>query len=220
VLKFEEQLGGEQGLRVRPPRASDAFESFYESAIGPLPSSKFLALLGWTFALVVLFALSNLITSRVGRDWRAVRDDEVAAELSGIDLGRARVQAFVVSAACAGIAGCMLAAVTRLAAPGSFTIVLSISLLAAIVIGGLGSLVGALIGSAMLVFLPQVVTDFGADRGLNSAQAANLSPLVYGLVLIAVMLLAPFGIVGTIRRKAVERRARKQMSGAPAGTRG
>jgi branched-chain amino acid transport system permease protein len=147
-------------------------------------------------------------------------DDEVAAELSGIDLGRARIQAFVVSAACAGIAGCMLAAVTRLAAPGSFTIVLSISLLAAIVIGGLGSLVGALIGSAMLVFLPQVVTDFGADRGLNSAQAANLSPLVYGLVLIVVMLLAPFGIVGTLRRKALERRARRQQSAAPAGARG
>ena len=72
----------------------------------------------------------------------------------------------------------------------------------------------------MLVFLPQVVTDFGADRGLNSAQAANLSPLVYGLVLIVVMLLAPFGIVGTLRRKALERRARRQQSAAPAGARG
>jgi branched-chain amino acid transport system permease protein len=200
ALTFEETLGGEQGLRVRPPRAGDGFESFVEDTIGwSLTSQKYFAYLGWAMALLVLFLLSNLIMSRYGRTWRAVRDDEVAAELAGINLGRVRVLAFVVSAACAGVAGALIAMVTRLAAPTTFTLVLSISLLVGIVIGGLGSLVGAILGSALLVFLRPFVTDLGLAGGLSDAQAANIAPLAYGVVLIVVMLAAPRGVVGSIR---------------------
>jgi branched-chain amino acid transport system permease protein len=78
-------------------------------------------------------------------------------------------------------------------------VVLSLSLLTAIVIGGLGSLLGALIGSAILVYLPPYVTDFATARGLDSSQAAQLSPLVYGVVLVLVMLLAPAGLIGSLR---------------------
>ena len=153
--------------------------------------------------------LANLARSRVGRTWRAIRDNEVAAELAGISLGVWRVTAFVVSAACAGLGGTVLALVVRLAAPSAFTLVLSLALLTAIVIGGLGSLLGALLGSALLVFLPPWVTDLGTGWGLNNTQAAQLAPLVYGLVLVVVMLVAPAGFVGTIRllwRGAVGRR--------------
>lgn len=210
ALTFEERLGGEQGLRVRPPRASDGLESFVEDTIGwQLSTQKYTAYIGWALALLVLFLLSNLIVSRYGRTWRAVRDDEVAAQLAGIDLGRARVLAFVVSAACAGVAGAMIAIVTRLTAPTTFTLVLSISLLVAIVIGGLGSLVGAILGSALLVFLRPAVTDLGLDSGLSASQAANIAPLVYGVVLVLVMLLAPRGVVGTVRQKVLEGRARR-----------
>ena len=202
ALYFEDQLGGEQGLRVDPPDAPAWFEDvmFFLTA-ADLTSTKYLAYLGWILALVVLFLLSNLLKSRHGRLWRAVRDDEVAAELAGINLGRARVLAFVVSAVCAGVAGAMLAVIARLVAPASFTIVLSIFLLVAIVVGGLGSLVGALIGSALLVFLTPFVTDRGRDAGLSAAQAANFAPLIFGLFLIVVMLAAPQGIVGTIRSR-------------------
>jgi len=210
ALYFEDRLGGEQGLRVSPPDAPPWFEDvmFFLTA-ADLTSTKYLAYVGWILALVVLFLLSNLLKSRYGRLWRAVRDDEVAAELAGIDLGRARVLAFVVSAACAGVAGCLLAIVTRLVAPTSFTVTLSIFLLVAIVIGGLGSLVGALIGSAVLVFLVPFVTDRGLDAGLSSAQAANFAPLVFGIFLVVVMLAAPQGIVGTIRTRWLVRRAHR-----------
>lgn len=208
ALTFEDLLGGEQGLRVRPPRPSVNFESFVEDTIGfSLSGQKYLAYVGWALALLVLLLLSNLVVSRYGRTWRAVRDDEVAAQLAGIDLGRARVLAFVVSAACAGVAGSMIAVVTRLTAPTTFTLVLSISLLVAIVIGGLGSLVGAILGSALLVFLRPFVTDLGLDSGLSAAQAANIAPLVYGVVLILVMLLAPRGLVGTARTAYLTRKA-------------
>ena len=208
ALYFEEELGGEQGLRVSPPDAPAWVEDVLFFITGnDLNSSKYTAYLGWTLALVVLLLLSNLIRSKYGRVWRAVRDDEVAAELAGINLGRMRVLAFVVSAACAGVGGALLAIVTRLAAPTSFTIVLSIFLLVAIVIGGLGSLLGAVIGSGLLIFLIPFVTNVGLDAGLSSAQAANVAPLVFGIFLIVIMLAAPQGLVGTIRLRYLTRKA-------------
>jgi branched-chain amino acid transport system permease protein len=138
-----------------------------------------------------------------------VRDQEVAAELAGINLGAWRVLAFVVSAACAGLAGAVLALVVRLAAPSAFTLVLSLSLLTAIVIGGLGSLLGALLGSALLVFLPPFVTNLGGDFGLSQTGAAQLAPFVYGVVLIVVMIFAPAGFVGTIRLRLMTSRAKR-----------
>jgi len=200
AIYFEDLLGGEQGLRVRPPQSPDWFEQLTGAT-----SRTYLAYLGWALALVVLFLLSNLLNSRVGRQWRAVRDNEVAAQLAGIDLGRSRVVAFVVSAACAGVAGALYACVIRLAAPGSFTLVLSLSLLTAIVIGGLGSLLGAVIGSVLLVFLAPFLTDRGAAFGLSDIQSANVAPLVYGLVLVLLMLIAPRGLVGTVRLKMLQR---------------
>ena len=83
---------------------------------------------------VVFVLLANLSAGRTGRRWRAVRDNEVAAELAGIDLGRARVSAFMVSAAAAGAAGAILAFTVKLAAPSAFTLTLSLTLLAAIVL--------------------------------------------------------------------------------------
>ncbi len=126
-----------------------------------LTRSTYVAYLAWLTLIVVFLLLANLGRSRVGRRWRAVRDDEVAAELAGIHLGRARVSAFVVSAAAAGAAGAVMALAVRLTAPSGFTLTLSLTLLTAVVLGGLGSLTGALAGAALLTFLPSVVTDIG-----------------------------------------------------------
>ena len=197
AIYFDEVLGGEQGLRITAPRAPDWFaDTIYFLFASDPTTYQYLAFLGWTALLIVLLLLANLKAGRVGRVWQAVRDDEVAAELAGIRLGRTRVIAFVVSAACAGLAGSVLGIVVRLAAPAGFTIVLSLSLLTAIVLGGLGSFTGALLGSALLVFLTPAVTDLGTAMGLDSTQAAQVAPFVYGVVLVVVMLLAPSGAVG------------------------
>ncbi len=213
AIYFEEFLGGEQGLTVSAPRMPDWFRDMLVSITGERPNAlTYLAYLGWALALLVLFLLSNLLHSRVGRQWRAVRDDEVAAELAGIDLSRARVLAFVVSAACAGLAGSLLAVVGRLAAPTSFTLVLSLSVLTAMVLGGLGSLLGAVIGSALLVFLQPFITNRGLSLGLDDTQAASVAPFIYGVVLVLVMLLAPRGLVGTIRGALLERKMKRAAS--------
>ncbi len=210
ALYFSDTLGGEQGLSVTTPRAPDWFDWFISWVSGnSVTGSKYLAYVGWAALAITVFLLTNLVRSRVGRTWRAVRDDEVAAELAGINLGRTRIQAFVVSAACAGLAGAVFAVVVRIATPSAFTIVLLLGLLTAVVLGGLGSLLGAVLGSAVLVFLPQFTTDFGTARGLDDTAAAQLAPLVYGVVLVLVMLLAPAGMVGTVRTRL---RGRKRTS--------
>jgi branched-chain amino acid transport system permease protein len=200
-LYFGEALGGDQGLRVRMPEIPVWLDDAVYFVTGQgLTPTRFLAYLGWLGVVVVFVLLANLSRSRVGRTWQAVRDDEVAAELAGIDLGRARVLAFVVSSGCAGLAGGLLALSTRLAAPSGFALTLSLLLLSAVVLGGLGSLTGALVGAALLAFLPQVVTGFGADLGLSDVQAAEIAPLIYGLVTVLVVLLAPAGLAGGLRK--------------------
>lgn len=218
ALFFHDTLGGEQGLNVRVPRAPDWFADvmyFITANDVSTSTSKYTAYVGWFTLIITFVLLANLSRSRVGRVWRAVRDDEVAAELAGINLGRARVLAFVVSAACAGLAGAVMALAVRITAPSGFTLVLSLTLLTAVVLGGLGSLAGALLGAALLTFLPQVVTGLGKDLGLSDLQAAELSPLVYGLTMVLVILLAPAGIVGSAR--AWQRR-RKERSTTTAAT--
>lgn len=200
ALFFSDTLGGEQGLNVLVPDIPDWFANvvFFITA-NEVSTSKYIGYIGWLCLLATFVLLANLSRSRVGRVWRAVRDDEVAAEIAGINLGRARVLAFVVSAACAGLAGAVMAMAVRITAPSGFSLTLSLTLLTAVVLGGLGSLLGALIGAALLTFLPQVVTGVGQDAGLSDLQAAALAPLVYGLTMVLVILLAPAGIVGSIR---------------------
>jgi branched-chain amino acid transport system permease protein len=221
AIYFHDTFGGEQGLRVRAPKAPEAFDSFIGFVSGnPATNTKWLAYVGAICLLITYFLLANLVRSRIGRTWRAVRDHEVAAELAGINLGAWRVLAFVVSAAAAGLAGAVLAIVVRLAAPSGFTIVLSLALLTAIVLGGLGSLLGALLGSALLVFLPPFVTDLGTDFGLNNTEAAQLAPFVYGVVLIVAMIFAPSGFVGTIRKQYLTNKAQRAMAARAADSRG
>ncbi len=216
---FSDGLGGEQGLVVATPQPPAWFDNaVYFLTAQDLTGDGYVAYVGWIALVVTYLLLANLSVSRVGRRWRAVRDDEVAAEIAGVHIGRARVTAFVVSAACAGLAGSILALSVQLAAPSGFTLTLSLALLTAIVLGGLGSLFGALLGAALLTFLPQVLSGAGQGLGLSDLQSAQLAPFVYGVVLVLVVLLAPAGLVGQLRRLPWRRsrRAPEPTSPAPA----
>ena len=184
-------FGGDQGLDVTFTTPAFLGVNF--------PLTRWEAWVCSAVALVTLVLLANLGRSRVGRSWRAVRDDEVAAALAGVNVAAARVLAFVVSAACAGLAGALLAIVTGLVAPGAFTITLSIALLTAAVIGGLGTLPGAVWGSLVIVLVPTYATDVATSHGLSSSVASNIPVAAYGAVLILVMLLFPQGIQGALR---------------------
>jgi len=191
--RFPSLFGGENGLTANPPAAP----SWLGSNFSLFHWEAWIACLG---ALIVLFALYNLVHSGLGRSLRAARDDRVAGALCGLRIARLQTTAFVLSAACAGLAGGLLAAVVQqLATPTAFGIQLSLYLLAGVVVGGLGSLWGAIWGAALLVLLPNWSNDLAGTLSLSTNVKNNLPLGVYGLVLIGAMLLWPSGIQGGVR---------------------
>jgi len=185
-------FGGENGLAINPPIPPTWLGSNF-------PLERWEAWIACAGALIVLFVLYNVTHSGIGRSWRAVRDDEIAAALAGLRVGRRQTLAFAISAACAGLGGGLLAAVTQLADPGSFPLQLSLTLLTGVVIGGLGSLVGAVWGAALLVLLPNWTNDLANSFSLSTNVSHNLPIAIYGIVLIVAMLVWPSGIQGGVR---------------------
>jgi branched-chain amino acid transport system permease protein len=194
---------GDQGLSVYLPPAPAGLGANF-------PFERWQAWLALAAALLVLLALGTVLSGRFGRVLRAVRDDEVAARLAGISVARTQVVAFVLSAACAGLGGGMFAVLAQSVSPGAFALTLSLNLLLAAVVGGLGSLAGAVWGSVLLVLLPWLSDTVTGRLSLPPAVAqrlaGNLPLAVFGLLLIIVMIAAPGGVQGLLHR--VGRRVR------------
>jgi branched-chain amino acid transport system permease protein len=202
---------GDQGLSVYLPPAPDA--------LGPdFPLERWQAWLAAAAALLTMLTLANLVRGRFGRSMRAIRDNEVAASLAGIAVARVQVIAFVVSAACAGLGGGIFAVLSQSVSPDAFTLTLSLNLLLAVVIGGAGSLAGAVWGSLLLVLLrywaDQLTGGLPLSAGLRTRLAGNLPLAVFGLLLIVVMLAAPGGVQGLLDRAG--RRVRGRWNRRPA----
>jgi branched-chain amino acid transport system permease protein len=185
-------LGGDTGFYVNQP--------FPPSFLGAdFDQQKWIAWISGFCGVLTLVVLANLIRSRYGRSFRAVRDDEIAASLVGIHVARTQVVAFVVSATCAGLGGALLALSTGTVNPLGFPVSLSIALVAAMVVGGIGSLTGALWGAILVVYLPRWTTSISNQFGFSAAVNSNLAFAFYGLALVVVMLTFPGGIQGAVR---------------------
>lgn len=182
-------LGGEQGLTFdigqAPARFGEDFSPY-----------KWLFWITALFALLAIFAASNLLRGRYGRTWRAVRSNETAAALAGINVARSKVLAFTVSAGFAGLAGALLCATVSLVTPGGFSLSLSFAILTGAVIGGVRSIYGAAIGAFILVILPMVAD--ALSQGASDAVATNLPAVLTGLLLIATIVISPGGIAESL----------------------
>jgi branched-chain amino acid transport system permease protein len=198
---FDGTFNSDQGLSVYvdpPPLALGA----------TFPYERWQAWLAWTGALLTMLLLATLTQGRFGRSLRAVRDDEAAARIAGVNVARTQVLAFVVSAACAGLGGALFAVLAQSVSPGAFPLSLSLFLVMAIVIGGLGSLAGAVWGAVLLVALPALTHSATDSIDVSPALAqrleGNLPLALFGVTLIVVMLAAPGGIASLRprRRKA------------------
>lgn len=190
--KYPTTFGGENGLTINPPTVP----SWLGTGVSLEQWQAWIACAG---ALVALFVLYNVTRSGIGRSLRAVRDDEIAASLCGLRVGRQQTLAFVISAACAGLGGGLYAVVLNLATPSAFPLTLSLSLLTGVVVGGLGSVGGAVWGAALLVLLPNWSTDISNSLSLSNNVQGNLPFAIYGVVLIVAMLVWPSGIQGGVR---------------------
>ena len=149
-------------------------------------------------ACIAGFIALNLVRGRQGRVWKAVRDDPIAAALSGISPAASKVSAFVVSSLFAALAGAVFAQILTYVGPGAYGVALSLSLLVGVVLGGRGSLVGAVIGAVLLVGLPAAVSNLAGERGWSEQVTNNLPSLAYGLLLVLVVLIAPGGVMGLL----------------------
>ena len=134
-------------------------------------------------SLLMLFVSRRLNNSRTGRRWMAIREDEDVAAAMGINTTNAKVLAFTLSAASGGLAGAIFAAKLGSIFPTSFELLISINVLSLIIVGGLGSIPGVIVGAFFLVGIPQLLTEF-----------AEFRLLLYGIALIVMMLVRPEGL--------------------------
>ena len=147
---------------------------------------------------VAFFFMANLFHSRTGRAMRLIRDNDVAAELTGVNLQRARTLAFVISAAYAGLGGSLATLLAGSVTPQTYSLALSILLLTLMVLGGIGTLTGAVLGGLIYSYSDNLVSLVNKVTGISptSTFGANLKGIVFGVLLILTMLLAPRGLVG------------------------
>jgi branched-chain amino acid transport system permease protein len=141
------------------------------------------------FCAIAIFVSVRLADSRVGRAWSAMREDELAAEAMGISIVRYKLLAFAMGAAVGCLSGTLFAVQIGSLTPDSFTILVSITALAVVVLGGMGSIRGVVVGTMLLIGLPGLLDEFEEYR-----------LLVYGAALITVMILRPQGLIPNVRR--------------------
>lgn len=163
--------------------------------------------------VVALWLLNNLRYSRLGRAWMAIREDELAASHMGINTTGAKLAAFSLGAALAGVAGVLFAAKLSTVSPGGFDFNTSIMILAAIVLGGMGNLTGVFTGAVIIgllnfLILPQAtnwVQALGQYAHLGALQNLDLNQyrfMLYGMILVLVMLFRPEGLIPSATRRA------------------
>ena len=150
--------------------------------------NHFLYYLTWAIGLVGFLLMWLLVRGRLGRVFRGIRDSEIAAASSGIDLARYKTLAFALSGVYAGVAGSLLAIQDEIVNPLTFSFLLSILLLVGAVVGGLGSLPGMVLGAFFIQYLP--------DLSTRVSSAPGVPDFVYGAAIILVMILLPSGAGG------------------------
>ena len=167
-------IGGAQGVLFIPPPNFLGVD-----LIGP--QRLYYIILG--ACLLAVFVSSRLNNSRIGRQWMAIREDEDVASAMGINTARSKLLAFTISAATGGLAGAIFAAKLGTIFPSSFNLLVSVNVLSLIIIGGLGSLPGIIVGALFLVGMPELLREFDEFR-----------LLLYGTLMVTMMLARPEGL--------------------------
>ena len=162
----------------------------------PIDSDQRFYYLVLFFLVLVVLGVMNLLRSPTGRAFVAIRDSEISAQSMGINLARYKTTAFALSAAIAGIAGALYAHKIRFLSPDQFTFLQSIELLMILVIGGVGSIYGAIFGAAFWIVVQQLIVLAKDWLPPAIGQQTGLQPTVFGLILIAFVLFEPMGLYG------------------------
>ncbi|MEJ2056523.1 MAG: branched-chain amino acid ABC transporter permease [Desulfofustis sp.] len=150
------------------------------------------------FVMITIFFVNRLQDSRLGRAWIALREDEIACQAMGIDKMKTKLVAFSLGAFWAGIVGVIFAAKTTFISPRSFTFIESAIILSIVVLGGMGSIIGVIIGALVLILLPEYL------RALSEYRM-----LAFGAILVCMMVFRPQGIIASVRRTYTYNKTKK-----------
>ncbi|MCA8868095.1 MAG: branched-chain amino acid ABC transporter permease [Rhodobacteraceae bacterium] len=186
LTRWESLTNGSLGILVRRIQVGsftfDQEWKFYYLSIGLL--------------VLVLWLMINLLRSRTGRALTAMRDSEISAQSLGIQLARYKAIVLALSGALTGVAGALYAHRIQFITPDQFTIMASVELLVLVVVGGLGSLHGAVFGAVFIVMLPQFIVLIRDAFAISTSYQAGLDAGVYGLLMVLFMLFEPQGLYG------------------------
>lgn len=202
IISHSEFTGGHMGIEA-PKMALGSFEA-------KTSAQQYAVIITVTFIMTI--AAINMMKTRVGRAFRAIRDSEIAAEAMGINVLKYKTLAFAVSAFYAGVAGALMAFALEHVSAGSFNLILSITFLAMIIVGGLGSIMGSILGAALLTylqiklqviqeapvigpFLLEISKSYFTPEGLP-----NIQSIIIGGIMIAIVIFEPYGVNGIYLR--------------------
>jgi branched-chain amino acid transport system permease protein len=150
------------------------------------------------FTIITIIVIHNIVKSDAGRALISIREDELAAEAMGVNVTRYKVTSFVVGSAFAGIAGVLFAHYNKFLHTNDFQFIRSFEIIIMIVIGGMGSMTGAILGAIIVTLLPELLRQLPAIQvGATTFQFADLRLVIFALILILTMILRPQGILGT-----------------------
>ena len=195
-------FGGRMGLETPPLDLLKPFGSYI------LESDKQFYFLVVPITFILLMAARNLMKTRVGRAFIAIRDSDIAAETMGVNLVYYKTLAFAVSAFYTGIAGGLMAFLLGFINPSSFNFILSIYFLAFVIVGGLGSILGSVMGGIVMTWLMlmldkvQELPYLGAvllsftEKWMNIAGLPNIASIIFGLIIILLVVFEPLGLYG------------------------
>jgi branched-chain amino acid transport system permease protein len=180
---FEHWTGGVQGLVVTKPDAPEMLQNTLQAVHLKMSQDMWLYYFTLAITIAIYVASVNLLRSRSGRAFMAIRDNEIAASSMGVNVALYKTLAFGVSAGITGVAGALGAIAVQFVAPDSYTITLAIALFLGMVVGGVGWLPGSFVGSAFIIFVPNMAES--VSKGLSGA--------VFGVLLFLVIFLIPHG---------------------------
>lgn len=197
--------GGPQGRSFPAPAIGDFSFRLQNTVFGIAVTSGqgYFLLLLVVLTILALF-VGNVMRSRTGRAFQAVRDNETGATIMGVNLFGAKMGAFILSSFIAGIAGALFASYSSYIIPTYWDLTLSIQFVAAIIIGGIASVWGSILGAVFVFALPQVIDLFNLLPQQSSTSTGitsnDLNIVIYGLLILAFLLFEPGGIVGLVSR--------------------
>jgi branched-chain amino acid transport system permease protein len=223
VAAFTAISGGAKG-RSFPAPAIDGFSFGQQNDVAfgfaLTPHQSYFLLLVPVLAVCGLF-VANVMRSQAGRAIQAVRDNETAAAIMGVNLFQAKMGAFILSSFLAGIAGALFASYARYVLPDYWDLTLSISFVAAIIIGGVASVWGSILGAAFVFAVPQVLDTLSLlpqDTSNGSISSGNLNAIIYGLLIMLFLLFQPGGIVGLLHSRWLQPRRMFRRKGGDSTT--